>query len=62
MNHLEKIYPGNSGGVTSSQQSGLDGNKNKDGNLMNDMKKWRSEDPPTSNMVTSISDSWPYNN
>ncbi|XP_011495977.1 PREDICTED: transcription factor AP-2-epsilon isoform X1 [Ceratosolen solmsi marchali] len=38
LNHLEKIYPGNSSGVTSSQQSSLDV-KNKDGSLMNDMKK-----------------------
>ncbi|KAK0177275.1 hypothetical protein PV328_001344 [Microctonus aethiopoides] len=39
LNHLEKMYPGNSSGVTSSQQSNLDANKNKDGSLMNDMKK-----------------------
>ncbi|XP_015600382.1 transcription factor AP-2-epsilon isoform X2 [Cephus cinctus] len=39
LNHLEKIYPGNGSGVTSSQQSNLDTNKNKDGSLMSDMKK-----------------------
>ncbi|XP_034951204.1 transcription factor AP-2-epsilon isoform X2 [Chelonus insularis] len=39
LNHLEKVYPGNGSGVTSSQQSNLDANKNKDGSLMNDMKK-----------------------
>ena len=61
MNHLEKMYPGNGSGVTSSQQSNLDANKNKDGSLMNDMKKWRPDDPPTSNVVTSIRHSWPYN-
>lgn len=61
LNHLEKMYPGNGSGVTSSQQSSLDANKNKDNSLMNDMKKWRPEDPPTSNVVTSISHSWPYN-
>lgn len=61
MNHLEKMYPGNGSGVTSSQQSNLDTNKSKDGTLMNDMKKWRTEDPPTSNVVTSIRHSWPYN-
>ncbi|XP_008553742.1 transcription factor AP-2-epsilon isoform X3 [Microplitis mediator] len=38
LTHLEKMYPGNGSGVTSSQQSSLD-NKNKDGSLMNDMKK-----------------------
>ncbi|OXU29917.1 hypothetical protein TSAR_012108, partial [Trichomalopsis sarcophagae] len=38
LNHLEKMYPGNGSGVTSSQQSSLDV-KNKDGSLMNDMKK-----------------------
>lgn len=61
LNHLEKMYPGNGSGVTSSQQSNLDSNKSKDGALMNDMKKWRTEDPPTSNVVTSIRHSWPYN-
>ena len=61
LNHLEKMYPGNGSGVTSSQQSGLDTNKSKDGTLMNDMKKWRPDDPPTSNVVTSIRHSWPYN-
>jgi len=61
LNHLEKMYPGNGSGVTSSQQSSLDTNKSKDGTLMNDMKKWRTEDPPTSNVVTSIRHSWPYN-
>lgn len=61
LNHLEKMYPGNGSGVTSSQQSNLDTNKSKDGTLMNDMKKWRPEDPPTSNVVTSIRHSWPYN-
>lgn len=55
------MYPGNGGGVTSSQQSNLDTNKSKDGTLMNDMKKWRPEDPPTSNVATSIRHSWPYN-
>jgi len=55
------MYPGNGSGVTSSQQSNLDSNKSKDGALMNDMKKWRTEDPPTSNVVTSIRHSWPYN-
>ena len=60
LNHLEKMYPGNGSGVTSSQQSSLDV-KNKDGSLMNDMKKWRPDDPPTSNVVTSIRHSWPYN-
>ncbi|XP_043462392.1 transcription factor AP-2-epsilon isoform X4 [Leptopilina heterotoma] len=39
LNHMEKMYPGNGSGVTSSQQSSLDANKNKDGSLMNDMKK-----------------------
>lgn len=39
LNHLEKMYPGNGSGVTSSQQSSLDTNKSKDGTLMNDMKK-----------------------
>jgi len=39
LNHLEKMYPGNGSGVTSSQQSNLDSNKSKDGALMNDMKK-----------------------
>ncbi|KAL6448580.1 hypothetical protein ACFW04_000455 [Cataglyphis niger] len=39
LNHLEKMYPGNGSGVTSSQQSNLDTNKSKDGTLMNDMKK-----------------------
>ncbi|XP_023290449.1 transcription factor AP-2-epsilon isoform X2 [Orussus abietinus] len=39
LNHLEKMYPGNGSGVTSSQQSNLDANKNKDGSLMSDMKK-----------------------
>ncbi|EZA56674.1 Transcription factor AP-2-epsilon [Ooceraea biroi] len=39
LNHLEKMYPGNGSGVTSSQQSNLDTSKNKDGTLMNDMKK-----------------------
>ncbi|CAB0031458.1 unnamed protein product [Trichogramma brassicae] len=38
LNHLEKMYPGNNGGVTSSQQTSLDV-KSKDGNMMNDMKK-----------------------
>lgn len=55
------MYPGNGSGVTSSQQSNLDTNKSKDSSLMNDMKKWRPEDPPTSNVVTSIRHSWPYN-
>lgn len=61
LNHMEKMYPGNGSGVTSSQQSNLDTNKSKDSALMNDMKKWRPEDPPTSNVVTSIRHSWPYN-
>ncbi|XP_063987145.1 transcription factor AP-2-epsilon isoform X1 [Diachasmimorpha longicaudata] len=39
LNHMEKMYPGNGSGVTSSQQSSLDANKNKDNSLMNDMKK-----------------------
>ncbi|EGI68348.1 Transcription factor AP-2 epsilon [Acromyrmex echinatior] len=39
LNHLEKMYPGNGSGVTSSQQSNLDSNKSKEGALMNDMKK-----------------------
>ncbi|XP_074100817.1 transcription factor AP-2 isoform X2 [Cotesia typhae] len=38
LTHLEKMYPGNGSGVTSSQQSSME-NKNKDGSLMNDMKK-----------------------
>ncbi|XP_033211164.1 transcription factor AP-2-epsilon isoform X1 [Belonocnema kinseyi] len=36
LNHMEKMYPGNGSGVTSSQQSNLDANKMK---CDNDMKK-----------------------
>ncbi|XP_046740158.1 transcription factor AP-2-epsilon isoform X1 [Diprion similis] len=40
LQHMEKMYPANGSGVTSSQQPNHEGNKNnKDGSLMNDMKK-----------------------